>query len=533
MPIMSKLTDLVAKAGHWLGLANTPPRHTRAVDADRFDQMAWRTLHDQAGAVRQLIDDLSRSHDYAEDLVADVWTAAYKTHPVLRGAALVDPSRMVNRAVLETLLSVPEFNDLRRHTTGDSHAAALAVLSQHERLTALLDQTEEAQEAAQQAARAHQAQRHAATAVDEALQAAAETTNTDGNVSALAAQAVDDAIAGARTAARVATQSAEQAADALAQAAPGIRAALRAVTKDAAHQADAEAEALATWGVDAGQLQRMDFETRAELARRLTGKRLSAFADMVGRFRAMASAERASKVKHAVGELVGTTLGDDVARLVPSELAALGVPALRADFAARLAEGRLMVYQTQGKERLGKGAIIACVDCSSSMKTADDDGITREVWAKACALALLHQARASRRDFVGILFSSEQQTETFAFPAAQPPAISDVVDFAEHFFGNGTDYATPLDVAADILTEQHQATGATNGDIVFITDGECAIPDKWKQAWGQRKHELGCRVFGIAVAHQPSPELHALSDHLCAVAELTTSGAVSEVFRQI
>jgi uncharacterized protein with von Willebrand factor type A (vWA) domain len=40
-----------------------------------------------------------------------------------------------------------------------------------------------------------------------------------------------------------------------------------------------------------------------------------------------------------------------------------------------------------------------------SMKAAGPGGVTWEAWAKACVLALLDQARAGKRDFVGILFS--------------------------------------------------------------------------------------------------------------------------------
>ena len=64
-------------------------------------------------------------------------------------------------------------------------------------------------------------------------------------------------------------------------------------------------------------------------------ERLARFADLIGRFRQMAAGERARKVEQAPGELVGVTLGDDLARLIPAEATNLGVPALRGVFAAR------------------------------------------------------------------------------------------------------------------------------------------------------------------------------------------------------
>ena len=76
-------------------------------------------------------------------------------------------------------------------------------------------------------------------------------------------------------------------------------------------------------------------------------------------------------------------------------------------------------------------------------------GVSGEAWAKACALALLDQARAARRDFAGILFSSASELADVPVPRRPAPAIGDVLDFAESFFGGGTDFAAPLDAAAE------------------------------------------------------------------------------------
>ncbi|MFD0639757.1 hypothetical protein ACFQ9X_57230 [Catenulispora yoronensis] len=96
---------------------------------------------------------------------------------------------------------------------------------------------------------------------------------------------------------------------------------------------------MAAWGVGPGDLERMDYAARAELAERLAGDRLSRFTEMIGRFRNLAAGERARRMENVRGEIVGITLGDDLSALIPSELAALAIPALRADFAARYAEG--------------------------------------------------------------------------------------------------------------------------------------------------------------------------------------------------
>jgi uncharacterized protein with von Willebrand factor type A (vWA) domain len=534
MQATTKLKDLAARAGRWLGLTSPPARHIRVIEADRFDQMQWRETYDQASALQEMAEDLGQTHHYVTDLLADVWTAAYKTSPQLRERDQVETSRAVNHQVAASLLDTPEFTELRRETAGDTYAAAMAVISQHDRLTRLLEQAEDAQRAADHADQAEQQAAQAAQQVADALEQAAADASEDGAVSDGHAQALQAAMQAAAAATARAEDAAQQAHAALAQAAPSMRTTLRAAAADAAEQVRADKALMTAWGVAPGQLERMDFAARHQLAQRLTGGRLGRFADLIGRFRTMATGERARKLEHGPGELVGITLGDDVGRLIPSELAALGVPALRAPFAARLAENRLMVYDTRGEEIAGKGAIIACVDCSDSMtNTAGSDATTREAWAKACALALLDQARAARRDFVGILFSSEDEVAVFDFSAQRPVEIGDVADFAEHFFGGGTDYQAPLDAAADVLTAQHKAAGNQHGDIVLITDGACDVTEDWMSSWQDRKNALAFRVFGVAVAHSPSPALQALADSLHTITDLTDPGTAREMFHTI
>ncbi|WP_157255137.1 VWA domain-containing protein [Nonomuraea typhae] len=533
MGTLSTLKDLARKAGRWLGL--TPPAaHTAAIAGDRFDQMSWREIYDQAPALRELDEELGERHHHTTDLLRDVWTAAYKSDPQLRERDQMDPSRLVNHRVVATMLQVPEFDELRRETVGDPYPAAMAVLAQAPALRRLLEQTEQAQQAADAAAQARQQAAQAAAAVQDALEQAAAQADDDGDVPDPAADQLAQTIAAAQAADADADQADAQAQAALEHAAPGISSAVRAAANTAAEQARQESALMTAWGVEPGQLQRMSFPQRRQLAERLRNGRLGDFAQLIGRFRIMAQGERARRTEHAVGELVGITLGDDLSRLIPSELASLGVPAMRAAFVARLAEQRLMVYETRGENRVGQGAIIACIDCSSSMAApVGEDGTTREAWAKACALALLDQARAAQRDFVAILFSSAEELAVFRFPAGRSAAIADVVEFTEHFFGGGTSFSSPLQAAAQVLEAEYNADGTARGDIVLITDGECGVSEDWMRAWTQAKHTLDFRVFGVAIARSPSPVLEALSDNLRTITDLVDVGAARDMFRVI
>ncbi|MEU0074598.1 VWA domain-containing protein [Streptomyces sp. NPDC006332] len=542
-----ELDGLASRAGKWLGLSTTVGgRHTAAVVADRFDRITWRDTYQQSAALRHLAEELNErydhddydhddhEHDHTTDLLTDAFMAAYKIRPRLRERAEIDPSRLVNHQVITSLVESPEFAELHRETAGDPYAAAMAVLAQAAALRRMLEYSRDARERAEQAKKAQQDAEGAASAVSEALQ---QVADEDGTVLVPAADAVQQAMEAAEAAEAAARQAAQGAAQALAAAAPGIRAAARNAVAKAAEAARQDAALMRAWGVGPGERERMPFEQRARLAERLRTGRLAQWAELIGRFRQMAGGERARKVENAAGELVGVTLGNDLSRVIPSELANLGLPELRAVFAVRYAAGELMLYDSQGEQTTGQGAVIACVDTSHSMYEAGPGGVTREAWAKACALALLDQARHAGRDFVGILFSAADKLQVFRFPADQAVGTDRVLDFAETFLGGGTSYQRPLTAACELLEEEFNNASRTRGDIVMITDDDCGVSEEWMRDWNDAKHRLGFRVFGVAVGAPRVAEddsvLEALCDNLRSIEDLTDVRAAADLFRVV
>ncbi|MFI0733647.1 VWA domain-containing protein [Streptomyces sp. NPDC021225] len=520
--------------------AAVPEQHTAAVVADRFDRIAWRDTYEQSAGLRDLAEELNERYDYAADLLTDAFLAAYKAGPRLRERTEMAPSRLVNHQVITSLMESLEFAELRRETAGDPYAAAMAVLAQAAALRRMLEYSRQAQEQGEQAKKTQRDAEDAATAVGEALQQAADAAGEadgDGTVPAPAADAVQQAIEAAADAAAAARQAAQDAAQALTAAAAGIRAAARNAAAQAAEAVRQEAALMQAWGVAPGELERMPFDQRARLAERLRTGRLAQWAELIGRFRPMARGERARKVENAAGELVGVTLGNDLSRVIPSELANLGLPELRAVFAVRYAAGELMLYDSQGEQATGQGAIIACVDTSHSMYEAGPGGVTREAWAKACALALLDQARHAGRDFVGILFSAAGKIQVFRFPAGRPAGIDRILDFAETFLGGGTSYQTPLTAAGELLEKEFNDAARTRGDIVMITDDECGVTEEWMRGWNDAKRLLGFRVFGVAIGAPRAAEtdsvLEALCDNLRSIEDLTDVHAAADLFRVI
>ncbi len=77
-------------------------------------------------------------------------------------------------------------------------------------------------------------------------------------------------------------------------------------------------------------------------------------------------------------------------------------PTTKIDFLRRFVEGQTMIFEQKGKEELGKGPIILCLDQSGSMRNLDAQ-------AKGFTLALMSIARRQKRDFCLILFSTRTQ----------------------------------------------------------------------------------------------------------------------------
>ncbi|MFE7984031.1 VWA domain-containing protein [Streptomyces cellulosae] len=534
-----RLDALTQQAGRWLALSAAPAeRHTTAVVAGPYDRVAWRDVYAQSAALRELSAQLLTRHAHAPDLLADVFLCAYQAAPRLRDRTVMAPSHLVHHQVVTALTQSPDFAALRRETAGDAYAAAMAVLAEASALRGLLERSREARERTGRADRARQETEAAAAAVGEALRQAAEEADGQGEVPAPAATAVRRAAEAAREAEESARREDGAAAQAMAAAVPGIRSAARNAASAAAEAVRQEAALMRAWGVDAGETERMPFAERARLAERLRSGRLARWAELIGRFRQMAAGERARKVEHATGELVGVTLGDDLSRVIPSELAVLGVPELRAVFAARYAAGELMLYDSRGEQGTGKGAVIACVDTSHSMYAEGPGGVTREAWSKACALALLDQARHAGRDFVGILFSAADKLQVFRFPGDRPAPVTDVLDFAETFLGGGTDFQRPLGTAAKILEEEFDSASRARGDIVLITDDACEVSENWTRLWNEIKRRLDFRLFGIAIATPDTATasgsvLESLCDNLRTVDDLTDVHTTADLFRVI
>ena len=86
----------------------------------------------------------------------------------------------------------------------------------------------------------------------------------------------------------------------------------------------------------------------------------------------------------------------------------------------------------------------------------------------------LEIAADGKRKFALIHFSKTRRYKVDIFRPGEY-RVEDKMRSAEIFLGGGTDFQTPMTKAVQLIKEG----GFENADIVFITDGECALPEDY------------------------------------------------------
>jgi len=186
--------------------------------------------------------------------------------------------------------------------------------------------------------------------------------------------------------------------------------------------------------------------------------------ELAGRLSRIAENKTRSEVKGAVGEIHGIEKGDEISRLLGSELANLRHPALRRMELARIAEKEALQLGMKGKEPQGRGPIVVCLDESGSM------GAMKEIWSKAVALSLLTTATDQKRAWHLIRFDAYIQGVHEFGPGEA--TVADIAAVLEQQSGGGTDFSLPIQRACEAI--EGSAT-MRKADVVMITDGEAHL----------------------------------------------------------
>lgn len=241
-------------------------------------------------------------------------------------------------------------------------------------------------------------------------------------------------------------------------------------------------KAIVTVGtMDGRKIEQVPLRDQFELAEKIgSQKELQKIADLVGRFKRIAMKKQKTKHKQTM-ERKNIAIGQEVSRLLPTELANYVMGHSKMDFLRRFSESQALVFDTKGKDRKGKGPIIICMDESSSMTSIKEQ-------SKAFCIALLTIAKKQKRDFAIVPFASKVgEVKIFAKGQA---STQDLLAFSSSFLGGGTNYEQPLRESLTILLQSE----FNEADILFVTDGSSFLPTRFIEEFNEtkRKKQFEC-----------------------------------------
>ena len=93
-----------------------------------------------------------------------------------------------------------------------------------------------------------------------------------------------------------------------------------------------------------------------------------------------------------------------------------------------------MMFDKKGKDTLGKGPIILCLDQSGLMRALDTQ-------SKGFALAMMSVAKKQKRDFALVTFFVSANVQVFQKGKS---TTEDLIQLVGSFLGGGTNFYDPL-----------------------------------------------------------------------------------------
>ena len=183
-----------------------------------------------------------------------------------------------------------------------------------------------------------------------------------------------------------------------------------------------------------------------------------------------------------------------------------------------------MEYDLQAPEEKGKGPLVMCVDTSSSMSGAS------EMWAKGLAVALARLAAKDNRDMAIIPFSNAPGRTAFlkAGDRNWDKLLREVISLR---MDGGTNFELPLTEALTVIDE---APGLKQADIVFLTDGEASVSDRFKRSFQARQEKQRISLFSVFVGTSCSQSaLESISDAVWNVQDLVGGDEIEEMLGKV
>lgn len=218
--------------------------------------------------------------------------------------------------------------------------------------------------------------------------------------------------------------------------------------------------------------------------------------------------ERETRLADAPGELKGIRHSGRLERMLGSEAMQIRHPVLHKLWRARLAESRLLTYESEAvlvervpdplgraahgaqprPDRRERGPMILCIDTSGSMRGAP------ETLAKAVVLEALRTAQREARGCVLVAFGGPGELlERELSRGAE--GLHALLELLGQGFDGGTDVQSPIERAIELVHERRWRSA----DLLIVSDGEFGCTPAMLARLDAAKAGLGLRVQGVLV----------------------------------
>lgn len=450
--------------------------------------------------LQKTIERHEENYEQVQELTLDVFTAAFRYHPVLLDINKIQNDYLFNFFAINTLLKDTKYKELRSMTRHDELSSLMVTELFMDKVMSIIEESKIEYE------KALNEYKEAQEAAKEAYEKAKESGELEDESTLEEAK-------------KILEEAQEKLKEVYnKQAKRKVKKALNTVLNDS----KGLHETISNWGLGSdGSYQKLSYEEKVNMLDKLKNNpKLKKIALLAGKLTEIFLEGEKAKTKRTRSNIEDVSMGDDIPRVLPSEMIRLRHPILRKQFYKSYSEKRLLQHEYGGNVKKGKGPIVAMVDSSGSMSGEN------EVYSKATCMALLDVAKRQKRSFLVIHFDSHiaaRNLKVNRFSKSSPYKITEVIDMAEYFGGGGTEFEPPLERAMIEVNEEKEFSKA---DVIMITDGCSAVRDSFLKEFLTWKAKKNVTVFSVLMdrGYSSTSSLDEFSDKVTQIDNLQEQG---------
>lgn len=448
--------------------------YENSVYYNNIDEFEWNNIFKASKRLQTIESEGSTVHKKYVTIMQDLFYSLYKMYVhFIEQDKLSSETALFNRGIMAQLVQMSRYEELRAYTVNNTLNTAVALVELSEELRKLVE------EAVKKNDEMLEKLQEMLKSLEDSLKDLDENASDD-DLTDEQKQQIEDLIKAAKEASASIVPDLGDLADTL---------------DDIVSSARESDETQRTWGLHKNDsFTKLPYQQKLEAFEKLrSSSKMRDMADMLGHFKAMASNHQATRIKKDMSSLQKTKLSNEIHNAIPSEILKLCDDDMEMMFLQKAVSHSLETFEYEDDTEDIKGPIVICIDESGSM------GGAREIWAKACALAVVHQAKLERRSVYVIHFSNVKNSESQhvnVFPKDKDLDVNEVVDMAEHFYNGGTCFKQPIEKLMKCIDSE---TDFIRADGLFITDGECRMDKSFLDNFKKWKKKNNVKLYGVHI----------------------------------